>query len=108
MTSFLQLLILGMATGGFYTINALGLVTVFRSSGVINFASGGVAMVGGYLYWQFTSQWGWGPAVSIFVAILLAAVMGVVVYAVAVRPLGAASTLTKVIATLAVLVSLQQ
>ena len=33
MTAFLQLLVLGMATGGFYTINALGLVIVFRSSG---------------------------------------------------------------------------
>jgi ABC-type branched-subunit amino acid transport system ATPase component/branched-subunit amino acid ABC-type transport system permease component len=108
MTAFLQLLILGMATGGFYTINALGLVTVFRSSGVINFSSGGVAMVGGYLYWQFTSQWGWAQAEAIPVAILLSAVMGVVVYLVAVRPLGGASTLTKVIATLAVLVSLQQ
>jgi ABC-type branched-subunit amino acid transport system ATPase component/branched-subunit amino acid ABC-type transport system permease component len=107
-TAFLQLLILGMATGGFYTINALGLVTVFRSSGVINFASGGVAMVGGYLYWQFTSQLGWAQVEAIPVAILLSAVMGVVVYLVAVRPLGGASTLTKVIATLAVLVSLQQ
>jgi ABC-type branched-subunit amino acid transport system ATPase component/branched-subunit amino acid ABC-type transport system permease component len=107
-TAFLQLLILGMATGGFYTINALGLVTVFRSSGVINFASGGVAMVGGYLYWQFTSQLGWAQAEAIPVAVLLSAVMGVVVYLVAVRPLGSASTLTKVIATLAVLVSLQQ
>jgi sulfate-transporting ATPase len=97
-----------MATGGFYTINALGLVTVFRSSGVINFASGGVAMVGGYLYWEFTSQLGWAQAEAIPVAVLLSAVMGVVVYLVAVRPLDGASTLTKVIATLAVLVSLQQ
>src|ERR1700733_4346732 len=107
-TAFLQLLILGMATGGFYTINALGLVTVFRSSGVINFASGGIAMVGGYLYWQFTSQLGWAQAEAIPVAVLLSAVMGVVVYLVTVRPLDGASTLTKVIATLAVLVSLQQ
>jgi ABC-type branched-subunit amino acid transport system ATPase component/branched-subunit amino acid ABC-type transport system permease component len=107
-TAFLQLLILGMATGGFYTINALGLVTVFRSSGVINFASGGVAMVGGYLYWQLTSQLGWVPAEAIPVAVFLSAVMGVVVYLIAVRPLGAASNLTKVIATLAVLVAVQQ
>lgn len=38
------MLVLGMGTGGFSAINALGLVTVFRSSGVINFSSGGVAM----------------------------------------------------------------
>ena len=96
-----------MATGGFYTINALGLVAVFRSSGVINFSSGGLAMLGGYLYWQFTDQWGWPVAVSILAAISASAVMGIAVYAVAIWPLPRASTLTKVIATLAVLVSLQ-
>ena len=36
MTQFMQLFVLGMATGGFYTINALGIVVVFRSSGMIN------------------------------------------------------------------------
>jgi sulfate-transporting ATPase len=96
-----------MATGGFYTINALGLVVVFRSSGVINFSSGGIAMLGGYLYWEFTDQLGWPVVVSILAAIVASAVMGIVVYAVAIWPLHRASTLTKVIATLAVLVSLQ-
>jgi sulfate-transporting ATPase len=50
LSAFIQLLVLGMATGGFYTINALGLVAVFRSSGVINFSSGGIAMLGGYRF----------------------------------------------------------
>ena len=70
MTEFFQLLVLGMATGGFYTINALGIVAVFRSSGVINFASGGIAMVGGYLYWEFADQMGWPTVVAILTAIL--------------------------------------
>ena len=107
MSAFIELLVLGMATGGFYTINALGLVAVFRSSGVINFSSGGVAMLGGYLYWEFADQLDWPIAMSILAAIAASAVMGIVVYAVAIWPLHRASTLTKVIATLAVLVSLQ-
>src|ERR1700728_3638977 len=102
MTAFFQLLVLGMAAGGFYTINALGLVAVFRSSGVINFSSGGIAMLGGYLYWEFADQLGWPVAVSILAAIAASAVMGIAVYAVAIWPLHRASTLTKVIATLAV------
>jgi len=107
LSAFIELLVLGMATGGFYTINALGLVAVFRSSGVINFSSGGVAMLGGYLYWEFADQLNWPVVVSILAAIAASAVMGIVVYAVAIWPLHRASTLTKVIATLAVLVSLQ-
>jgi sulfate-transporting ATPase len=110
MTAFFQLLVLGMATGGFYTINALGLVAVFRSSGVINFASGGIAMVGGYLYWEFADQMGWPTALAIVAAVAASGAMGGLVYLLAIRPLSRkqASTLTMVIATLAVLVTLQQ
>ena len=69
MTGFLQILLLGMAAGGFYTTNALGLVVVFRSSGIINFASGGTAMLGGYLEWQFADQWGWPAPAAVLAAV---------------------------------------
>jgi sulfate-transporting ATPase len=107
-TEFLQLLVLGMATGGFYTMNALGIVVVFRSSGIINFASGGVAMVGGYLEWQLADVWGVPKGAAVLGAVLAAALVNLLIYVVAVRPLATAAALTKVIATLAVLVSIQQ
>jgi sulfate-transporting ATPase len=108
MTAFIQLLILGLATGGFYTINALGTVVVFRSSGVINFASGGTAMVGGYLAWQFADELNWPVSLALITAIGIAALVGFLIYLLAIRPLANAYALTKVMATLAVLVSLQQ
>ncbi len=108
MTALLQILLLGMATGGFYTINALGVVVVFRSSGVINFASGGTAMLGGYLEWQFADQWGWSAPVAVLTAVAGAGLAGLAIFLIAIRPLSSAATLTIVTATLAVLVSLQQ
>ncbi|HLL69392.1 MAG TPA: branched-chain amino acid ABC transporter permease/ATP-binding protein [Micromonosporaceae bacterium] len=108
MTELLQLIILGMATGGFYTIGALGLVVVFRSSGVINFAGGGTAMVGGYVQWQLADEWGWPPAAAVLGAVATSAFIGWLIYMLGVRPLAAAATLTQVIATLAILISIQQ
>jgi ABC-type branched-subunit amino acid transport system ATPase component/branched-subunit amino acid ABC-type transport system permease component len=107
-TEFLQLLILGMATGGFYTLNAIGIVVVFRSSGIINFAGGGVAMVGGYTEWQLADAWGTPQWLAVVAAVVAAALVNSAIYVIAVRPLARAATLTKVIATLAILVSIQQ
>jgi ABC-type branched-subunit amino acid transport system ATPase component/branched-subunit amino acid ABC-type transport system permease component len=108
MTGLLQILLLGAASGGFYTINALGLVVVFRSSGIINFAGGATAMLGGYLEWQFADQWGWPAPVAVLAAVAAAGVLGLLIFLLAIRPLSSAATLTLVTATLAVLVSLQQ
>jgi branched-subunit amino acid ABC-type transport system permease component len=107
-TAFLQLLVLGMATGGFYTINALGLVVVFRSSGVINFATGGTAMIGGYMSWEFADRMGWPQYAAVPAAVAVSALTGLLIFAAAIWPLSGASTLTKVIATLAALVVIQQ
>ena len=104
MTAFMQLLVLGMATGGFYTINALGLVTVFRSSGVINFASGGIAMVGRLPVLGVRRPDGLAAGGGHTHGSTAVHLLGTVVYVVAIRPLSRGSTLTMVIATLAVLV----
>lgn len=108
MNEFVQLLILGMATGTFYASNALGVVVVFRSSRVINFASGGFAMLGGYTAWSLNTQHGWPQIASLPTAIIVAALAGIVVHLVAMRPLATASTLTRAIATLAILIAIQQ
>src|SRR6185503_1017869 len=43
-------LLLGLGTGAVYAIFGLGLVLEYRSSGVINFAHGGLAMFVAYAY----------------------------------------------------------
>ena len=108
MTLFLQLLILGCATGGIYAISAMGLVLVFRSSGVINFASGAIAMVAGYVTWTIADVLNWPHAIAIPVGVAVAALIGYLTFILVMRPLSAASTLTKVIATLGIFVVLQQ
>jgi len=45
----LQLTIAGLATGSVYALIALGIVLIYKCSGVVNFAQGAYAMLGAYI-----------------------------------------------------------
>lgn len=49
----LELTINGALVGLMYTLVALGIVLIFKSSGVANLAQGALAMVGAYVAWAF-------------------------------------------------------
>jgi len=55
MSYFFELLINGALTGLMYAMVALGIVLIYKSSGVLNFAQGALVMMGGYAVWLFTS-----------------------------------------------------
>ena len=44
---------------GIYSLSATGLVVVYSTTGVFNFAQGAIGMMAAYVYWQFVVQWGW-------------------------------------------------
>jgi ABC-type branched-subunit amino acid transport system ATPase component/branched-subunit amino acid ABC-type transport system permease component len=108
MTEFAQLFILGMCTGGLYTISGLGIVAVYKASGVINFASSAASTVGAYLCYTFSTSMGLSTPLAIVLAIVASALCGMLTYFIAIRPLTGASTLAMVFATLAILVLTQQ
>ena len=109
MRQFIDLLFVGIGAGSLYAVSALGLVLVFRSSGVVNFAHGAIAMVGAYAYWDLSANTLHLPgALAALIGVLVAALVGYLVFLVAMRPLTQASNLTKVIATLGVVILLQQ
>lgn len=70
MSYFLELLINGALTGLMYSMVALGIVLIYKSSGVLNFAQGALVMMGGYVVWLLMS---WG--LPIYVAAALALVV---------------------------------
>ena len=78
MSYFLELLINGAFTGLMYSMVALGIVLIYKSSGVLNFAQGALVMMAGYGVWLFTS-WGlplWLGAIAALVAMF---VLGLVI-----------------------------
>ncbi len=108
MNDLLRFALLGLGTGGIYALLGLGLVVIYRGSGVINFAQSGFALVGAYLTYRFQVVGGHGMFVSWGAAIVCCAVLGVAVHWLVMRPLRTASPLARVIATLGVLTVLTQ
>ena len=66
MTTFLQLVVVGISTGSLFAIVGMSLVLVYRATGIVNFAQGVFAVLGGLLTYSL------GQHVSLVVAALLA------------------------------------
>ena len=48
MDLFLQLMVSGIVTGGIYALIATGFVIIYKATGVINFATGELMMLGAF------------------------------------------------------------
>ncbi|HEX8731827.1 MAG TPA: branched-chain amino acid ABC transporter permease [Ktedonobacterales bacterium] len=101
MQAFLQVTISGLVTGSLYGLLALGLVLIYRTTGVLNFAYSAISVfAAGFLYILLT-----GPRMNFWVALplslLFAAALGAVVERLFARPVLHAPVFTKAIATLA-------
>jgi sulfate-transporting ATPase len=99
--------ILGLATGAIYALISLGLVLVYRGSGLLNFAQGAMAMLGAFAYYEFTVKDGLPKVASAFIALAICAVVGAAIHLIVLRPMRRASPLSRVIATLGVVLVLQ-
>ena len=121
MSTYLLFLILGLGSGATYAILGLGLVLKYRSSGVVDFAHGAVAMWIAYVFVNLRTQgtlplpWiviphqitvastgmSAGPAIAI--ALVYAALLGGVLYLLVYRPLRFAAPLTRICASVGVM-----
>jgi branched-chain amino acid transport system permease protein len=101
MTTFLQLVISGLATGSVYALVALGFVLVYKSTDVFNFAHGNLMMLGAYFAMTAITTWALPFGVSIIVVMAAAAVVGVLVQVVLMRPLVGQPLLISALVTVA-------
>jgi ABC-type branched-subunit amino acid transport system ATPase component/branched-subunit amino acid ABC-type transport system permease component len=97
---FAKFVVLGLGAGGAYALLALGIVQVYRGSGVVNFAQGSIGLVGAIGFYELRGSVGWAPAIVI--GVLLSATLGVLIQTAIMRPLRNASSLMRVVATLAI------
>jgi len=95
--------LLGMGVGAIYGIVAQGLVLVYRSSGILNFAQTGFLMIGAYIFYELYVLNGWPYWAALIVAVLACAAMGAAVHLFILRPMREASAVARLIATLGVL-----
>ncbi|TYQ10310.1 UNVERIFIED_ORG: ABC-type branched-subunit amino acid transport system ATPase component [Gordonia westfalica J30] len=123
MTDHLSYLVLGLGNGAVYAAIGLALVMTFKSSGVVNFATGAVALYTAYTYVLLRTgelmvpipglpksihlggPLGVVPAMAI--ALAIAAVLGVLCYALIFRPMRNASVVAKAVASIGLMIVLQ-
>ena len=55
MTTFLQLIVVGLSTGSVFAVVGMSLVLIYRTTGIVNFAQGIFAVLGALLTFQFTT-----------------------------------------------------
>jgi len=114
---------LGLGNGATFAALGLAIVLVYRSSGVINFATGAQALYAGYTYaflrqgklftfipfLDTTIDLGrtFSPAEALVLTLLISGLVGALLYVLVFRPLRHAPQLAKAVASLGVLVILQ-
>jgi branched-chain amino acid transport system permease protein len=104
---FGDLIVGGLAQGCLYALVGAGLVVLFRSTGVINFAQGSFMVLGGFTFFTLNGELGLNLYLSLAVTLLVCGLVGAAIYLLAFRRLVGAAPFTLVIATFGLAIILQ-
>ncbi len=107
MQNFLENIINGLTSGSLYALIALGYTMVYGIAKMINFAHGDIIMVGAYTVFVCSSTLNLPVWVTVILAIVVCAVLGVTIEKVAYKPLRNAPTLAVLITAIGVSYFLQ-
>src|ERR671925_484919 len=98
-TQLAQQIVIGLASGGVWATLAVALVLIYRSTGVVNFAQGEMAMFSTFIAWSLVHH-GLSYWAAFFLTIAISFAGGVAVERVVIKPVERAPVLTVVIVTL--------
>ncbi len=107
MEAFFNFAVLGLGLSAAYVLLGNGLVTIYRGSGVLNFAHGAYAMAAAFMFYELNQNHHWSYGAAFVVSIVFITLVGVLTHLLIMRPLRHASPLSRLIATLGLLLLLQ-
>ncbi|MBN2623151.1 MAG: branched-chain amino acid ABC transporter permease, partial [Acidimicrobiales bacterium] len=105
MQLFIEQVLNGIGNGVVYASVALALVLIFRTTGVLNFAQGEMALFSTYISWKLTTT-GMPVVAAIGISVAIAFVAGAVIERTLIRPMEGRSPLNVVIITLGLFLGL--
>jgi len=101
LAKWIQLLVTGITMGSIYSLIALGYVTIYRTSRIVNMAQGAFVMFGGFFAYSFLSELGLPYWLSALLGIVGVAILSVIMYLLVLRPLVKISLVSIILATMA-------
>ena len=108
MNDLMPFIVVGLVSGSVYSLAALGLVLTYKTSGIFNFAHGSVAAAVAYAFYELRDRndvpW---PVALVVCVLVVGPLIGLILERLAALLAGAAVA-TKIVATLGVLVIVQQ
>jgi branched-chain amino acid transport system permease protein len=115
MDEFAAYTIIGLSLGGVFALAALGIVLIYRATGVLNFAHGAMGMFSTFVAWQVFYGWvhpswlpGWAlTAAAILAGLVFAAALGLVLELAVFQWVRTRPPVTKAVITIGVLLALQ-
>src|SRR5579862_2433532 len=119
MSQFMTFVVLGFPSGAIYLGISVGLVTVYLSSGILNFAQAAIALWGCYVFAALRTSGklvfpvgtvtlgnSVGSAPALIMALVMTVILGEIIHLLIFRPLRQASVMAQIVASVAVLITL--
>ncbi len=106
MADYVQFLVSGLSTGSIYVLIALGLITIYSVTGVINLAQGEFVMLGALLAVALGAA-GLPLPLAAALAVLAVMAVGAAVYRLTIQPAHAAPDAAKIIITIGTAITLR-
>jgi ABC-type branched-subunit amino acid transport system ATPase component/branched-subunit amino acid ABC-type transport system permease component len=97
--------LLGLGLGAIYAIFGTSIVVTYKGSGVLNFATGAIGMVGAYICFGLSGH-GLPLLLSMLAGLVVSAAIGVLMQVVIMRHLRSAAATTRIVATLGLMAAL--
>jgi branched-chain amino acid transport system permease protein len=97
---FQPFIVTGLALGGVYALSGVGMVVLYRTTGVLNLAFGAVGAMGALIAWQAINEWGWAEEPAYLVCVLFGGAVTLAYGLIFGPPLAGRDPLVKATATL--------
>ncbi|MHB1314716.1 MAG: branched-chain amino acid ABC transporter permease [Christensenellales bacterium] len=104
----LQLTVAGISMGIVYGMVAMGMVLIFRSVGVMNFAQGDFLMLGGFICYTFNQILNLPIGISIAITAIIVAILGIVFQRLVYWPLRNAQARAIIVSTMGAAIALKE
>ena len=102
LTEWLQLLVSGITLGSIFSLVALGFVTIYRTSKVVNMAQGSFVMLGTMFTYSLLNELGWPFWLSAIVSIVGVIVVGILMFQIVLKPMLKAPPAAMILLTIAI------